>query len=657
MGADIRDKMKALIDQLNEAAKVYYSGKDEIMTNAEYDEKYDQLARLEKESGIILGGSPTQRVGYEVLSQLPKEEHSRRMLSLDKTKSVEELKDWLGSQEGVLSWKLDGLTVVLTYRNGRLQKAVTRGNGTIGEVITPNAKTFVNLPISIPFKGELVVRGEAVISYKDFERINEGISNPSEKYKNPRNLCSGSVRQLNSEITAQRHVQLIAFALVEISEDGPKFQHISQQFDFLKEQGFEVVEHFLVSEKNIAEQINSFKEHIEKNPIPSDGLVLIYNDIAYGQSLGETAKFPRNAMAFKWEDQRAITTLREIIWSPSRTGLINPIASFDPVELEGTTVTRASLHNLSIIKELKLGIGDEISVYKANMIIPQVLENFTESNHIDLPTHCPICQGDVVVRSENDVETLYCPNPHCMAKKVKGLVLMASRDGLNIEGLSEATLTKFVDEGFIKEPRDVFRLREQEDKIVSLAGFGQKSFDNLVSAVEKARDTEDYRFLYSLGIPNIGAANAKAICMNFDLDMELIMDLREEDLASIEGIGDVMAKAYVDYFRDEENRREALDLLAELHIKEVEVDMGDKLRGLTFVITGSLNLHKNRDALKSALEGEGGKVAGSVSSKTSYLINNNTQSSSGKNKKAKELGIPIIDEVTVDDWIKNGVKA
>ena len=647
------NRMRELVSILNQASRAYYQEGREIMTNQQYDDLYDELSALEEETGVVMASSPTVNVGYEVLSDLVKETHPERMLSLDKTKDQDQLVSWLGDQRGVLSWKLDGLTIVLTYRGGRLYKAVTRGNGQVGEVVTNNAKTFINLPLSIDFKGELVLRGEAVISYEDFEKINRNIADESSKYKNPRNLCSGSVRQLNNQITAQRRVRFFAFSLV--SAEGETFGTRHEQFEWLEKRGFQVVEYSMVEASGLKDELLSFERRIEKNPIPSDGLVLVYDDIEYGRSLGATSKFPRDSIAFKWRDELKETTLREIEWSASRTGLINPIAIFEPVELEGTTVSRASVHNVSVMRELKLGVGDRISVYKANMIIPQIRENFTKSNSAHVPEKCPVCGSATRLDSENGVETLVCPNPGCQAKQIKSFTLFVSRDAMNIEGLSEMSLEKLIARGLIREPADLFRVEIFRDEFVNMEGFGEKSFENLKNSVEKAKDTTPERLLYSLGIPGIGKANARLIARHCHNKWNSIQTLDFDELVSIEGIGDVMAESFIRYFDDEKNKKNIADILAEVRLDESEEERDDALAGLTFVITGSLNSFENRDALKSAIEKAGGKTAGSVSSKTDYLINNDIQSGSSKNKKAKELGVPIIDEDTVIDWLENGV--
>jgi len=654
--SDVIALMKEKIDILNRAGKAYYAQDEEIMTNLEYDMLYDELVELERESGIVLAGSPTQKVGYEVVSELPKERHPSRMLSLDKTKERESLPGWLGDQKGLLSWKMDGLTVVLTYADGKLSKAVTRGNGEVGEVITANAQTFINLPLRIAFTGELVIRGEAVISYADFEEINDKLPEGEQPYKNPRNLCAGSVRQLDSSVTAKRKVQFHAFALVS-AEGAPEEVLTSREagFRWLAGLGFAVVGYRVVTADTVVAAVDDFESRIADNPLPSDGLVLTLDDAVYSATLGTTAKFPRDSIAFKWRDQLAETTLKEIEWSASRTGLINPVAIFEPVELEGTTVSRASLHNVSIMEELKLGIGDTIRVYKANMIIPQVLDNLTMSGPETPPSVCPVCGSETLIKDENGVRTLFCPNPGCLAKQIKKFTLFVSREALNIDGLSEMTIEKFIASGIIKEPADLFRLGEHRDAIVEMEGFGEKSFDNLTAACRKAARTTPDRLLLALGIPGIGTANAKIIAKHCRNSWSAMAGLSREELTEIEGIGDVMAESYTAFFADEENRRIVGDLLEVLKIDESFSAGGSLLDGLTFVITGGLNNHANREELKALIEGEGGKVAGSVSARTSYLINNDVNSTSGKNKKARELGIPIIDEETIDRWLSEGV--
>ncbi len=643
-----KKRQKELTEKLNAASRAYYQEAREILSNYEYDALYDELAALEKETGTVLAGSPTAHVGYEVLSELPKERHESPMLSLDKTKDRDALAAWIGEHRTLLSWKLDGLTIVLTYRNGGLFKAVTRGNGEVGEVITNNARVFKNVPLRIPFQGELVLRGEAVIGYHEFERINEEIPEADAKYKNPRNLCSGSVRQLNNEITAKRNVHFFAFALVRA--EGMDFENSREkQFLWLKEQGFDVVEYKVVTGATLSENMDWFAEHIEKNEYPSDGLVALYDDIAYGESLGRTAKFPRNSMAFKWADEIRETTLKEIEWSPSRTGLINPVAIFEPVELEGTTVSRASVHNISIMRGLELGVGDTIEVYKANMIIPQIAENKTRSGVRNIPEVCPVCGGVTEIRKTNDVESLYCTNPECQAKKIKSFTLFVSRDALNIEGLSEASLEKFIGRGFIHEFADIFKLNAHKAEIVEMEGFGEKSYENLMTGIERARTTTLARVIYSLGIPNIGLSGAKLICRQFEDEVEQVLAADEEALAAIDGIGAVIAGSFVEYFRDAEKRERFERLLSRLTLVKEEVSGEQDLKGKVFVVTGSLTHFANRNELKDQIEKRGGKVTGSVTGKTDYLINNDTTSSSSKNKKAKELGIPIISE---EDFLK-----
>lgn len=636
-------QMKELVELLNRAGKAYYQEDREIMSNLEYDRLYDQLENLEKETGTVLANSPTVNVGYEVLEQLPKEEHESPMLSLDKTKDREVLREFMGEHKTLLSWKLDGLTIVLTYEEGELVKAVTRGNGVVGEVITNNARVFENIPLKISYKGRLVLRGEAIITYSDFEKINAAIEDVDARYKNPRNLCSGSVRQLNSEITAGRHVKFFAFSLVS-AQDVDFHNSREEQFMWLKNQGFDTVEYRAVTGKTLDGAMEYFEKAVEMNDFPSDGLVALYDDIAYGDSLGRTAKFPRNAFAFKWADEIKETTLVEMEWSPSRTGLINPVAIFEPVELEGTTVSRASVHNISIVKELALGIGDTIRVYKANMIIPQIEENITRSGSLVIPDHCPACGEEAKIRCENEVEALYCTNPECPAKKIKAFTLFTSRDAMNIEGLSEATLEKFIAKGFIHEFADVFEIEKYRDEIVTMEGFGEKSFQNLLESIEKAKDTTLPKMIYSLGIANIGLANAKVICRHFDNDIEKIRCADVEEISAIDSIGPVIAGNLSAYFKNEENNRKLSRLLSCLRIRQEETAGAQILAGLNFVITGSVEHFANRGEVKELIESLGGKVTGSVTGKTNYLINNDKASNSSKNKKAKELGIPILSE-------------
>ncbi|MBR1852207.1 MAG: NAD-dependent DNA ligase LigA [Lachnospiraceae bacterium] len=638
------ERIKYLVETLNQASKAYYAEDREIMSNFEYDALYDELVALEAQTGVVLAGSPTVSVGYEAVDELPKERHESPMLSLGKTKDRDELKDWLQGHAAILSWKLDGLTIVLTYREGKLFKAVTRGNGEVGEVITNNARTFKNIPLQIAYQGELVLRGEAVISYSDFEKINQEITEEADKYKNPRNLCSGSVRQLNNEITAKRNVQFFAFNLVQA--EGVDFQNSRmRQFDFLQEQGFQVVEHYLVEPDTILDRISYFEDKIKEYDIPSDGLVLLYEDIAYGRSLGRTAKFPRDSIAFKWADEIRETTLLEIEWSASRTGLINPVAIFEPVELEGTTVSRASVHNVSIVRGLKLGIGDRITVYKANMIIPQIAENLTQSDTLEIPTVCPVCGQPTRIQQMNDVQSLYCTNEKCAAKHIKAFTLFVSRDAMNIDGLSEMTLEKFIDRGFIQEFADLFHLDRYKDDITQMEGFGEKSYQNLQESIAAARNTTLPRVLYALGISGIGVANAKLLCKHFDYDLDKIRNATVEELGEIEGVGEVLAGAIYDYMHDGEKLRRIEALLSEITLEVPQVSAESQtLTGLNFVITGSLNHYENRDALKAVIEEKGGKVTGSVTGKTACLINNDITSNSSKNKKAKELGVAILSE-------------
>lgn len=653
MGQSKNERMKELVSLLNKASRAYYQEAQEIMSNYEYDRLYDELKELEDELGITLSNSPTVNVGYEVVSELPKERHESPMLSLDKTKEVEELKNFVGDQKVLMSWKMDGLTVVLTYRDGKLYKAVTRGNGEVGEVITNNAKVFKNVPVQIAYQGELILRGEAVIGYKDFEKINQEIEDVDARYKNPRNLCSGSVRQLNNQITAKRNVMFYAFTLVQA--DGVDFQNSRAcQMEWLKSQGFTTVEYYMVTRDTVEDEVAKFSSKISENDFPSDGLVLTYDDIAYGRSLGRTAKFPRDSFAFKWQDEIRETVLREIEWSPSRTGLINPVAIFDPVELEGTTVSRASVHNISIMEELELGIGDRIEVYKANMIIPQIAENLTRSGVKDIPCKCPVCQGETKIRQVGNAKALYCMNPECQAKHVKSFALFVSRDALNIEGLSEATLEKFISRGYIHTFADIFHLDQYKEKIQKMEGFGEKSYKKLTESIEKARTTTLPRVIYSLGIAGIGLTNAKVICRELKYDVESLLKVSEEELNEIQGVGEVLAKAFVGYFADAKHVENFRRLLNELTIPEETVTKQQIFEGVNFVITGSVKHFANRGEVKELIESLGGKVTGSVTSKTNYLINNDVTSTSSKNKKANELGIPIISEETFLELVNQG---
>ena len=657
---DKRKRIEELVELLNQAGKAYYQEGKEIISNLEYDKAYDELVRLEEETGIVLSASPTQNVGYSVATALPKEEHASPMLSLDKTKSVETLQSFLGEQKGILSWKLDGLTVVMTYEKGELVKAVTRGNGRIGEIVTENAKRFRNLPLRIPFKGRLVLRGEALIRYSDFAKINEEIPEEGAKYKNPRNLCSGSVRQLDPKITWERRVYFFPFTLVSVEEgeDGfsresgglPDFHNSHEaEFEFLEQQGFQVVGRRTVNKEELPGAVSDFSEQVKKNDFPSDGLVLLMDDISYGKSLGTTAKFPRNALAFKWEDEEEKTILREVEWSPSRTGLINPVAIFDPVELEGTVVSRASLHNISYLEDLKLGIGDEITVYKANMIIPQIGENLTKSGQLPIPEHCPACHEETKIVQDKEAKMLYCENPHCPAKRIKQFALFVSRDALNIEGLSEMTLEKFIGKGFIQELPDLFSLEEHKEEIIAMEGFGQKSYDKLIENAEKARETSLARLLYGLGIGGIGASNARVLSEAFHEDAEALSRAELSEVVSIKGIGPILGESIVRYFKEEENCRLFRKLLSILHLHKEEKAENAALSGKVFVITGSLNHFQNRKELEEEIRKAGASTASSVSKNTSYLINNDKNSTSSKNKKAQELGIPILSE---EDFLK-----
>jgi DNA ligase (NAD+) len=649
-------RMKQMVERLNNAARAYYQENREIMPNIEYDRLYDELVLMEKETGVVLSDSPTVRVGYELLTGLPKETHESPMLSLDKTKDIHALREWLGNKKGLLSWKIDGLTIVLSYSDGKLSKAVTRGNGEVGEVVTNNVRVFKNVPLTIPYKGNLVLRGEAVIRYSDFERMNREIADINLKYKNPRNLCSGSVRQLNNRVTAERNVYYFAFALV--SSEGVDFNNSRlQQMIWLRKQGFDIAEYKEVEAANLEETVAWFAGKMEGNDLPADGLVLTFDDIAYGQSLGRTAKFPKDAIAFKWQDEVMETQLVKVEWSASRTGLINPIAVFEPVELEGTTVQRASVHNISVMEGLELGIGDTIRVYKANMIIPQISENKTRSGPVAIPEQCPVCGHKTVIQQENDVKSLFCTNENCLAKQIKSFTHFVGRDAMGIDGLSEATIEKFISNGLIREYADIFRLERYENEITQMEGFGIKSFRNLIDAINKARVTNAVRLLYSLGIPNIGLSNAKLICKEFSYDWEQIQNASRDQLLRISGVGEVMANEYVRFFNNERNLSFLAELMKEIKLERIETtSTGQPFEGIRFVITGAVNEFSNRNELKDTIEQKGGKVTDSVTSKTDYLINNDKMSGSSKNRKAKELGVPIISEKQFLNWMVDGIK-
>lgn len=635
------NRMKELIEILNNASRLYYQYSTPIMTDFEYDKLYDELEKLEKETNTVLSNSPTQNVEPEAIDSLVKVEHPAPMLSLSKTKSISELASFLGNQEGLISWKLDGLTIVLTYKDGKLSSGVTRGNGIIGEVVTENVKKFKNIPLTIPYKGTLVVRGEAVIKYSDFNKMNEELDDDSSQYKNPRNLCSGSVRQLDSKVTAKRNVNCIIFALIESEK---KFKLKSEEFEWLKSLGFDVVEYHKVTSNNIEEQVLYFKNEINEYDIPSDGLVLLYNDIEYGKQLGTTAKYPKNAIAFKWQDETAETKLIDVDWLVSRTGLINPVAVFEPVELEGTIVSRASLHNVSILQGLSLGIGDTILVYKANMIIPQIADNLTQSNSLAIPNKCPVCNHEARIISSNDVKYLYCMNDFCPAKLVKRLSQFTSRNAMNIEGLSDAIINKLADEGLIKTYADIYNLKRYKNDIISFEGFGEKSYDNLINSIEKSRNVKLANFIFALGIPDIGLSRAKLICKNYSNDINKIRNLTFEELSKIDGIGEIIAKGWIDTFNNDDFIKELELLLKEVNFTDTSIDNNQPLKDLTFVITGSVNNFTNRDELVEYIESYGGKVVKTISNNVNYLINNDITSTSTKNTKAKELGIKIISE-------------
>jgi len=638
-------KIQELVARLNAASYAYYQEDREIMSDLEYDKLYDELVQLEKTTGIVLAGSPTRKVGYEVVSGLNKVAHDFPMLSLDKTKDPEALASFLGKEVGLLSWKLDGLAIALKYENGELQQAITRGNGTIGEDVTHNAKVFANIPLTVPFKEKFIVRGEAVIPFAEFEIINE---NEEVKYKNPRNLCSGTVRQLDSKVVATRRVLFYALQLL-----GGNFSLKSEQLAWIADLGFDVAHFEKVTADTVIHVIDKFKNKILTEPIASDGLVLTYDDIAYSESLGATSKFPRDSLAFKWQDELVETTLLNIEWNTSRTGLINPVAVFEPVEIEGSVVGRASLHNVSILRALELSVGDRITVYKANMIIPQVAENLTrKQKDVLIPTNCPVCNGKSEVIG--DPETLYCTNSSCPSQKIQSLSHFVSRDGMNIAGLSEQTLEKFSEAGFIADYIDLFAISKYKDEIIEMEGFGQKSYDKLIVAIEASKDIALPNFIHALGIKHVGLANAKLLCAYFGHDPIKITEACTsesylEDILEIKGFGEAISHSLHEYFSNESNIELFQRSLGLLRLKTPTPSDLATLSGLTFVITGDVNQFPNRKALQEFIENRGGRVSASVSAKTSYLINNDATSTSGKNKKATQLDVPILTE---DDFVK-----
>lgn len=634
-------RMKELIDLLNKASMLYYQKSTPMMTDYEYDKLYDELVSLEKETNMVFSNSPTINVEPTVSTELEKTTHPHPMLSLSKTKNPDDLVSFIGNKEGLLSWKLDGLTIVLTYENGKLVSGVTRGNGIIGEVVTENVKKFKNIPLSINYTGRLVLRGEAIIKYSDFEKMNV-----DSEYKNPRNLCSGSVRQLDSSVTAERNVNCIIFALIEASSELSNYK--DKNFEWLRSLGFETVEYVKVDKNNLKDEVLNYKEKIKTYDIPSDGLVLTFNDIEYGNNLGSTAKYPKHSIAFKWQDETAKTILREVDWMASRTGLINPVAVFDPVELEGTIVSRASLHNISILRELKIGLNDEIEVYKANMIIPQIANNITCSNNLVIPDKCPVCNHKTEIVTNNDITYLYCPNEFCFAKFMKRLSLFVSRNAMNIDGISEAILSRLINENMVKTYADLYNLSIYKDKIINFDGFGEKSYNNLIESIEKSRKVKLANFIYSLGIPDIGLSRAKLICSKFNNDIDVVSNLSYDKLSEIVGVGDVIAKEWIDTFKNPDFISEYNKIKKEIILID-NVNNKTTLKDKTFVITGSVNNFKNRDELIEYIESLGGKVVKAISNNVDFLINNDITSTSSKNTKAKELGIKIISE---DDLLK-----
>lgn len=646
-------QMKSLVERLNQASDSYYNGKGELMTDYEWDALFDQLKRLEEETGEILPDSPTNRVSEDSIVG-KKEEHEFAALSLAKTKQVSDLVKWAEDRPIWISWKLDGLTLVVTYDGGKLTKIVTRGNGHIGTNITHLAPAISGIPGTISEKGHLVVRGEAVISYTDFEQF---IIESEGDYANPRNLASGSLALKDIEEVKQRHIQWIPFTLVYTERELTSW---GERMQMLKDLGMNPVERERIDHpttENIQLEIDKFTEKVtsKKNPFPVDGLVICYDDTAYAATGSVTGHHATRAgFAFKWQDEHADTVLDHIEWSCAAS-TITPVAVFKPVELEGTTVQRASLCNVSECE--RLGIGDKgtrLQVIKANKIIPKVI-NITEVvGSFDIPNECPVCHAPAVVRkSESGTKTLHCTNAACPAKQLKKFARFVSKEGINIDGISEQTVWKFINHGFIREYADFYKLKNYAFEISCFEGFGKKSVSNLLESVEKSRHTDGRHLLYALNIPLCGGDVAKKLLSRYKVK-ELIETARlsmfDDEFASIDGIGPEKSAKFIAWFKDDVHFQHVQHLLSELIIEEQEpVETGNKCQGLTFVVTGDVHHYKNRNELKAYIESQGGKVTGSVSKSTNFLINNDAASQSSKNKKAHELNIPIITE---DEFIE-----
>lgn len=647
--------IKSLVRQLTAACEAYYKNDNPIMTDKQFDDLFDELEKLENETGFVMCGSPTQKVQGYVINELKKVKHTKPMLSANKTKEISEIERFIGNQLCILSWKLDGLTIVLRYKDNKFTQAITRGNGEIGEDVTHTMSMCSNIPMTIPYTGDLEVRGECVISWEEFNKINETLN---DQYKHPRNLAAGTVRQLDSNISRSRKLTFKAFELVqdELYERSKtnlllrdQLMDIKESFDYLEECGFEVVEHELVTNNNISDVIERFDP--EKYQYPVDGLVVMYNSYEYGKQQGKTSHHPLNMLALKWEDQLYETTLEDVLWNTSKTGLINPVAIFSPVDLDGAITTRATLHNVSYIEDLELGIGDSIQIYRSNMVIPKVHESLTRSNNLDIPSKCPCCGGDVEIHNENGSKTLHCMNQQCSAKLLSQFVYFVSRECMNIDGLSEATLDRFIQAGWLIQLKDIYHLYEHKKEMIHMDGFGKRRVEKLLDAIEKSRNSKLSNFITALSIPLIGKSTAKdmaKVCHNHINEFFLNIESKF-DWSNVDGIGDTTNDSINDYF--DKNLEAVKDLIKEINFSSSENDnhSSKDLSGLTFVITGKVEKYKNRNVMKEEIESKGGKVSGSVSSKTNYLVNNDMSSNSSKNKKAKELMIPIITE---DELIK-----
>lgn len=651
--------IKHLVNELNKYRNAYYNENKSLISDREYDAMFDRLQALEDETGIILSNSPTKTVGFESVSKLNKVKHNHPLLSLGKTTDLKEFEDYFDNRSCILMGKLDGLTCSIIYQNGKFIRAESRGNGEVGEDITHNARMFINLPMEIPYDGELIIDGECIITRTDFDKIN---LRENTEYKNPRNLVSGTVRQLNNEVVKNRNVHFIAwklFSMINSNGESDLPSEHSDCFEFLEMAGFDVVPYRKYqktgySDKAIEIEIESLKEECNEKQIPIDGIVGMFNDISYGLSLGNTSHHPRHSLAFKFYQEDNETTLEDIEWSTSRTGLINPVAVFEPIEIDGTTVTRATLNNVSIIKELELGIGDTITVIKANQIIPKITQNLTRSGTYKLPTVCPCCGKEVEIRSDNGREMMYCINKRCPAILHDKIANFASREGMNIVGISDERLKSLMQHGYITSFRSLYDLSPYRSAIIKIPGWGESSFDNLIEAIEQSRHCNLANVIVALGIPSIGKTAAKMLERHIVemtrynnntnyLGSFINNAINDHDWSDVPGIGKPTSDAINTYVQ--ENVREISDLAEELYVEVEEIkEKNNSLKGATFCITGKLIHFANRNALVEDIESNGGIVVSGVTAKTQFLITNDKTSGSSKNKAAEKYGTRIITE-------------